>query len=105
MDGKIIQEVEKSMSGLKVLQAESITRGLTFGFDVTPLFCTISVDNISALMGAMIYLPLLSADKLYLIDQDQSATSARVQIVRYSVGTVRIEYNNESNPLLVTFLG
>ena len=75
MDGKIIQEVEKSMSGLKVLQAESITRGLTFGFDVTPLFCTISVDNISA------------------------------QIVRYSVGTVRIEYNNESNPLLVTFLG
>jgi hypothetical protein len=103
MDGKIIQEVEKSMSGLKVLQAKSITRGLTFGFDVTPLFCTISVDNISALIGAMIYLPLLSADKLYLIDQ--SVTSARVQIVRYSVGTVRIEYNNVSDPLLVTFLG
>lgn len=103
MDGKIIQEVEKSMSGLKVLQAESITRGLTFGFDVTPLFCVISVDNISALIGTMIYLPLLSADKLYLIDQ--SATSARVQIVRYSVGTVRIEYNNASDPLLVTFLG
>lgn len=103
MDGKIIQEVEKSMSGLKVLQAESITRGLTFGFDVTPLFCVISVDNISALIGTMIYLPLLSADELYLIDQ--SATSARVQIVRYSVGTVRIEYNNGSTPLLVTFLG
>ena len=55
MDGKIIQEVEKSMSGLKVLQAKSITRGLTFGFDVTPLFCTISVDNISALIGAIIF--------------------------------------------------
>lgn len=103
MDGKIIQEVEKSMSGLKVLQAKSITRGLTFGFDVTPLFCTISVDNTSALTSAMIYLPLLPADKLYLIDQN--STSARVKIVRYSVGTVRIEYSNESNPLLVTFLG
>ena len=103
MDGKIIQEVEKSMSGLKVLQAKSITRGLTFGFDVTPLFCTISVDNINALIGAMIYLPLLSADKLYLIDQ--RVTLASVQIVRYSVGTVRIEYNDVSNPLLVTFLG
>lgn len=103
MDGKIIQEVEKSMSGLKVLQAESITRGLTFGFDVTPLFCTISVDNIGALIGAMIYLPLLSADKFYLIDQ--SVTTARVRIVRYSVGTVRVEYNDVSNPLLVTFLG
>ena len=103
MDGKIIQEVEKSMSGLKVLQAESITSGLTFGFDVTPLFCIISVDNISALTGAMIYLPLLPADELYMIDQ--RSTSARVEIVRYSVGTVRIEYNNTSNPLLVTFLG
>ena len=103
MDGKIIQEVEKSMSGLKVLQAKSITEGLTFGFDVTPLFCTISVDNKSGLIGAMIYLPLLPADELYLIDQ--KVTSARVKIVRYSVGTVRIEYNNESNPLLVTFLG
>lgn len=103
MDGKIIQEVEKSMSGLKVLQAKSITEGLTFGFDVTPLFCTISIDNKSGLIGAMIYLPLLSADKLYLIDQ--AITSARVKIVRYSVGTVRIEYNNVSNPLLVTFLG
>ena len=103
MDGKIIQEVEKSMSGLKVLQAKSITRGLTFGFDVTPLFCTISVDNISALIGTMIYLPLLSADKLYTIDQ--SVTSDKVQIVRYSVGTVRIEYSDERTPLLVTFLG
>lgn len=103
MDGKIIQEVEKSMSGLKVLQAKSIILGETFGFDVTPLFCVISVDNISALIGTMIYLPLLSADKLYLIDQ--RATSARVQIVRYSAGTVRVDYNNYSNPLLVTFLG
>lgn len=103
MDGKIIQEVEKSMSGLKVLQAESITRGLTFGFDVTPLFCIISVDNKSALTGAMIYLPLLPADKSYLIDQ--SSTSAKAHIVRYSDGTVRIEYNNVSSPLLVTFLG
>ena len=51
MDGKIIQEVEKSMSGLKVLHAESITLGTTFGFDVTPLFCTISVDSQSALIG------------------------------------------------------
>lgn len=103
MDGKIIQEVEKSMSGLKVLHAESITLGQTFGFDVTPLFCTISVDNRSALIGEMIYLPLLQEDILYLIQQ--SSTSARIQIVRYSVGTVRIEYNNTSNPLLVTFLG
>lgn len=103
MDAKIIQEVEQSMGGLKVLQAESITKGVTFGFDVAPLFCTISVDNTSALIGAMIYLPLLSADQLYLISQ--SATAAKVQIVRYSVGTVRIEYNNISNPLLVTFLG
>lgn len=103
MDGKIIQEVEQSMSGLKVLQAKSIVLGETFGFDVTPLFCVISVDSISALIGTMIYLPLLSADKLYLIDQ--SATSARVQIVRYSTGTVRVDYNNYSNPLLVTFLG
>ena len=103
MDGKIIQEVEQSMSGLKVLQAESLTRGLTFGFDTTPLFCTISVDNPSSLMGAMIYLPLLTKDVSYLIDQ--AATSANVQIIYYSRGTVRIEYNNMSNPLFVTFLG
>lgn len=103
MDGKIIQEVEKSMSGLKVLHAESITLGQTFGFDVTPLFCTISVDNQSALIGEMIYLPLLREDILYLIQQ--SSTSARIQIVRYSTGTVRVDYNNYSNPILVTFLG
>lgn len=103
MDGKIIQEVEQSMSGLRVLQAKSITLGETFGFDVTPLFCVISVDNISALIGTMIYLPLLSADELYLIDQN--ATSARAKIVRYSTGAVRVDYNNYSNPLLVTFLG
>lgn len=103
MDGKIIQEVEKSMSGLKVLHAESITSGKTFGFDVTPLFCTISVDNQSALIGEMIYLPLLREDILYLIQQ--SSTRARIQIVRYSTGTVRVDYNNYSNPILVTFLG
>lgn len=103
MNGKIIQEVEKSMSGLKVLHAESITLEKTFGFDVTPLFCTISVDNQSALIGEMIYLPLLREDILYRIQQD--STSARIQIVRYSTGTVRVDYNNYSNPILVTFLG
>ena len=103
MDGKIIQEVKKSMSGLKVLHAESITLEKTFGFNVTPLFCVISVANTSALTGTMIYLPLLLADKLYLIDQ--SSTSASAQIVRYSTGTVRVDYNNYSTPLLVTFLG
>lgn len=102
MDGKIIQEPAQ-FSGLKVLRAEYMTESITLGFDTVPLFCTISVDNTSSLMGAIIYLPLLSADQSYLIDQ--SATSANVSIVRYSTGTIRIQYRNRSNPLLVTFLG